>query len=668
MHEKKSVLIEGNNDDIVKTRKDWSGEMKSYPISAKELKVIEIIDRQNSCTAKEIGKHLGVTPRTVLNYIKNINELIGKEVAEIKPTKGRKYTIKKISIEKFENITNTLKNNDLSIPEERIKEIIKILLEKKEMIKLEDLAESLYISRTTLIKDLKRVSGILSNYKIELKGKPNGGIEALGDEMNIRFCLSQMLYKRQNVEIEKSKKFAPIRKHEETVEKILKGVFKKTNFKVSRETFRNIVLHILIAIERFEKGNKIQRIIEKVKNMKETREYNITLSIGEELEKEIGLQLPMEELMYICLHLLGRKPVEEMIESKKTIEIKPIVKKMISDILDEIYENTGFFMKDDKELIWGLELHLNFAVNRIMFNMNIRNPLFEEVKKKFPLAYELATIGASVIEKELDAKVDEHEISYLAMHIGGYIERNNYKYKDIQRVALICGTGLGTAQLMLVKIKKVLGDLQEIKTFSSSYLESQILDEFDIIFTTIDLDINVSTPIIKLDVLFDERDLQNKIAYRKVKQKMSQNSPYIFKSLLKKNMFFKINMEIPEKIIEYMAQRCIEEGTADEGFMYRILERERLSPTSFDNLIALPHAINYKSNEIEIAIGILDKTVKWDKKPVKLVFMVLVPNEIVEDVNLFIKVYEDILKVGQNKNLLQRMAKVKNFDECVSLF
>jgi len=642
--------------------------MKKYLINAKEFKVIEILEQRKACSANEIAKQMGVTPRTVLNYIKNINNLIGKEVAEIKFMKNRKYTIEKIDVKKFEEMKKASGKSNLSIPEERIKEIIRILLEKKQMIKIEDLAESLYVSRTTLIKDLKRVSGILKNYNIKLEGKPNSGIEALGNEISMRFCLSQVFFRKENMVNNKDLQTLQFSNYEKTVEKVLKRVLNHTDFKVQRQSYRNLILHTAIAVERFEKGYCIEKIPENVKNIDNTREYQISLSIGEELKKEIGIELPKEELIYICLHLLGRKPIEEMMESQNSIEIKPTVKRIVSKMLDEINKATGFFMKDDKELVCGLELHLNFAVNRLIFSMNIRNPLILEVKKKYPLAYELAAIGASVIEKELNVNVNEHEISYIAMHIGSYIERNNYKYKDIQRVALVCGTGLGTAQLMLVKIKKVLGDLQEIKTFSSVTLEPQILEEFDIIFSTIDLDINVSTPIIKLDVLFDETELQNKIAYRKLKQEMSKNSLHMFKNLLERNMFFRINLEAPEEIIEYMAQKCIKEGKADEGFKERLLERERLSPTSFDNLIALPHAINYKSNRIEIAVGILKKTIKWNKKPIKIVFMVLVPNEIVEDANLFIKVYEDILSVGQNRNLIQKIVKAKDFDEFISSF
>ncbi|WP_066503146.1 HTH domain-containing protein [Abyssisolibacter fermentans] len=180
--------------------------MKEYAINAKELKVIELLNRKKFCTANEIAENLGVTSRTILNYIKNINKIIGKEVAEIKFTKNKKYIIKKINVEKFDIITNAYRKSNISFPEERIIEIIKILLEERKMIKIEDLAEMFYISRTTLIKDLKRISNILKNYNIELRGKPNSGIEAFGNEMNIRFCLSQIFYKRDNGIYKKSQK------------------------------------------------------------------------------------------------------------------------------------------------------------------------------------------------------------------------------------------------------------------------------------------------------------------------------------------------------------------------------------------------------------------------------------------------------------------------------
>ncbi len=642
--------------------------MKSYLVNSKELKVVEVLEEYGPCSAKEIAKNIGVTPRTVLNYIKDLNYAIGKEVVEIKFGKGRKYHLYKKNNEKYKKIINVWDKNDISTPEERVKEIARILLENKKIVKIEDLADDFYVSRTTLIKDLKRVSLLFKNYDIVLKGKPNSGIEIIGTEMNIRLCLAQILFKIENKLTEEPKENIKFSKFEKVVKKVLKRVFAKTNFKISRGNYENLVTHISIALERFEQGFRINEVPSKIKNIDNKKEFEVSVLIGKELNKEIDMNLPKEELLYICIHLLGRKPIEEMMETENHIEVKPVVKKIVSNMLDEINKATGFLMKDDKELIWGLELHLNFAINRLMFNMNIRNPLIKEVKKKYPIAFELATIGAKVIEKELDVKVNEHEISYIAMHIGSYIERNNYKYRDIQRVALICGTGLGTAQLMLVKIKKVLGDVQEIKTFSSSFLDPQVLEEFDIIFTTIDLELNIPTPIIKLDVLFDENELHHKIVYRKLSQQTTNKNLYAFKNLLEKDMFFTIKLKKPEEVIEYMAQKCIEAGKVDKEFKERLLERERLAPTAFDNFIALPHAINYKSDKIQIAIGVLKNTIKWANKPIKVVFMVIVPNEIVEDTNLFIRVYEDILKVGQNKNFIQKISKVNNFEEFISLF
>ena len=46
-----------------------------------------------------------------------------------------------------------------------------------------------------------------------------------------------------------------------------------------------------------------------------------------------------------------------------------------------------------------------------------------EVKIKYPYAYELAKIAKKTIEKELDLKIEEDEVSNIAVHVGGAVER-----------------------------------------------------------------------------------------------------------------------------------------------------------------------------------------------------------------------------------------------------
>lgn len=636
--------------------------MKDYLINKKEIKLLEIINSYEELSAKEIAKRLKVTDRTVLNYIKNINSSLGEKIVEIKRSNNRDYYLEKKNIKEFELIIESEKPIDISLPEDRVKQIIRILTKNKKAIKIDDLADELFISRTTLVKDLKRVSLILQNYNIKLLGKQNEGIFISGNEMNIRFCLSHVLnnnHIRQNL-YQMNKVLSD---YEELSREFWIDTLEEEKFKVSNEDFKNLIFHTAIALERFKDDCCIDKLPINDEELVQSREFEICERVAKKIETKLKLKLPDLEIKYLSLHLIGRKPTNQLVTPQGNIPIKPQVKKLVGDMLEEIKKATGFDMKEDSELIWGLEIHLNFAINRIMFGMNIRNPLFEEIKRKYPLAYELAMISAKVIQRKFKVRVNDQEISYIALHIGSYIERNNLN-KDIQKVAFVCGTGLGTAQMMLIKIKKVLSDLHQIKTFSCFDLKESQLEEFDIVFTTVDLDLKTQVPIIKVDVLFDEKDIKNQILIKTNERKKQKG--YLFKQMIQKENFFILEKISVDEVIRTMASKFIDQELADDKLIERLLEREELSATSFGNFIALPHTVNHKGDSLELSVAVLKEDVVWGSLPVRLVFMMLIPENIADQAGIFIRVYEDILKFGQNKEIVQKLIESKDFESFVS--
>ena len=74
-----------------------------------------------------------------------------------------------------------------------------------------------------------------------------------------------------------------------------------------------------------------------------------------------------------------------------------------------------------------------------------------DIRIKYPYAYELGKIAKKTIEEELGLKLDDEEISNIAVHVGGAIERSEHNQKKkVFKVIIVCVSGIGTS--MLVKI------------------------------------------------------------------------------------------------------------------------------------------------------------------------------------------------------------------------
>ena len=86
-----------------------------------------------------------------------------------------------------------------------------------------------------------------------------------------------------------------------------------------------------------------------------------------------------------------------------------------------------------------LQYHLTFMINRLMFGLRIKNPLLDEVKTKYPLAFKMAQIAGQVIENEYDFETSEDELGFLAFYFGVFISNTNVKVKTIERQPLSVG-------------------------------------------------------------------------------------------------------------------------------------------------------------------------------------------------------------------------------------
>lgn len=95
------------------------------------------------------------------------------------------------------------------------------------------------------------------------------------------------------------------------------------------------------------------------------------------------------EVYYIAQCLLASKKLTDISESMD----KKHVKKLVNIILKEIYEKLSIDFTTDEYLIDGLTLHLNIALARIHFQMNIRNELLETIKNDYPLAFQMGVIA-----------------------------------------------------------------------------------------------------------------------------------------------------------------------------------------------------------------------------------------------------------------------------------
>ncbi|MDI3481228.1 MAG: putative licABCH operon transcriptional regulator [Tepidanaerobacteraceae bacterium] len=70
-----------------------------------------------------------------------------------------------------------------------------------------------------------------------------------------------------------------------------------------------------------------------------------------------------------------------------------------------------------------------------------------------------------------------------------------------------------------------------------------------------------------------------------------------------------------------MANELYDRGYVPQNYPELVFEREKISSTSFGNLVAIPHPIIMNAYETVISAAILDKPIVWGNHKVQVVFM-----------------------------------------------
>src|SRR5699024_2887692 len=395
----------------------------------------ELMASESPLTGAYLASVNQVTARTTRNDVKNLNKIVSEYGAQIHTVMGKGYQLKVIDDHKFrrflrENLSEEEAIDNLvpSLPEERTAYLIKRFLLSNGYLKLDDLADEIYVSRSTIQNDLKNVKKVLDHYDIHLESKPNHGLKAVGDELKLRFCMAEYIFDRSEEISDKlpDELFSSFPKKDmAAVLEIIVDEIKVYDITLSDIAINNLLIHIVIAYKRIKEGHHVSLYHTDFKEIAEQREFQVAERIVKKVERTLDVRFPEEEVAYVAIHLLGTKMVSVPGTSyEKSVDrlINPDTYQLVDAMLEKIEEKMNLKINRDQELMVALGLHLRPAINRYKYGMNIRNPMLEDIKRNYPLAYEAGIIAALAIEEHTGSEINENEIGYLALHIGAAME------------------------------------------------------------------------------------------------------------------------------------------------------------------------------------------------------------------------------------------------------
>ncbi|MFB5678480.1 BglG family transcription antiterminator [Paenibacillus terreus] len=618
--------------------------------------------------SEHLAKLIQVTSRTVRNDIRELDEFLAGRGAAIEPVRSRGYELKIHDDRAFKELLQQLfsyhEPDDPGLPEYRQLYLIRRLLLAGGYLKLEDLADELYVSRSTVQNDFREVKKTLQAYGVSIDARPNYGVRLEGSEVRLRFCMSEFIVNRSgNGPGSRENEFASIVTPQEmtVIQSIILEQTQKFNVVLSDIAFSNLATHIAIACRRIREGNQLCSFSDDLQHFRGMEEYGVAQRIVMLIEKELKLPFPEAEIAYIAMHLGGTRWFNEISAvGKEEADAEKLIDRDIyelgKEIIDAVERDLGLGIKGDQELFMGICLHLKPALNRVRYGMSIRNPLLDQVKANYPLAFQAGVIAAKLIKRKINMSIPEAEMGYLAIHIGAAMERSPGKQRP-KRCLVVCTSGVGSARLLYYKLRSKFGSQLEIAGTTEYYKLKQLsLENIDFLVSTIPIQDPLPVPVVVVETLLGGGDLH------KIRNLLTEEGDVTLRYVMEELVFLKQSFTSREEVISFLGAKIHDLGLVQSaaGFVGLVLEREQAAPTSYGNLVAIPHPITPQSSRTVWAICTLEQPIDWAGKPVQFVCLLSISRNGADSPA---EMYDQLIRIADSPDMIRQLLECETFRE-----
>ncbi|MDN5575111.1 MAG: BglG family transcription antiterminator [Pediococcus sp.] len=616
-------------------------------LTDQEVQMIKLILNTGTVHYSDISKSIGRSRKTISKYLDNIEEFLqGYHVALVRKRNVGIY---------FEGDTTDLQNviQNKNYPDtpntknERVIAILSKLLLANYPQTIQQLADSTFVSRSTLESDFKEVKRTLAKYGALIE-TTHDGMQIVASESSKRKLMSELLTmywgNTMYLENKEGEMHRELKIPNDMRSFFSKDIFKKVLSALDRfqqvsplhftdYEFQSLAIHLIISMERIIKDKTLEKSEHPVK-----LEMN-TVSLINILESVFKVSIPQYERQYINIHILAAEG-QPIGKDKLEKADSPIQQNVIHEFLASNIRN------HDEVLLRGLTVHVTSALKRLYLGLNLHNPYTEDIKKFFPLAFNNAIDISAKIEKQFNITLNEDEVAFIALHLEAYIERQ----KSMVNAVIVCGTGLGTARLLEQRVKKYFSDSIQINRVTSIQdLKNRPIVE-DLVISTIRIEVP-GTPVVVVPPFLDTGSA-NQIRSKATEiLEDRQNSGSFSRLLDKKLIFFSKEKENREQVITKIGETLQKLRYGRKGISKAALERESLASTAIDN-IAMPHApIEFVAKPC-IAIYINPAGIRWQGNTVNVVFFLAMNREVQTQIEQIYKYFNDVL---ENKKLLKEI-------------
>ncbi|EQK02330.1 TPA: PTS sugar transporter subunit IIA [Clostridioides difficile] len=620
--------------------------------SKKELFLNFIKTQHDWIDSSTLANYLNVSTRSIRKYVNEINST-GEFILSSK--KGYKVNLNnncQTKVDSSENIS----------PDNRLNLILKELIVNSNGINIFDLSEELFVSPATIEGDIVKANKFIGSYNLKIK-QSKFLLKLIGNESAKRKLMSSIIFKETGsdflslFDVQKIYQEYNLTKLKENIIYILK----KYNLFINEYAINNILLHLMITIDRIKKNNYIESV-EVVNYIDNNNDISISRDISNFLESEYNLTLTSAELYYLVFQLTNKTTVlnyHEMDTKSLPNYIDEHFVKLTKKIIKNVYDLYFIDLSDD-EFVVKFTLHVKNLISRAKNNQVLRNQIPQKLKDSYPLIYDISVYICNQIQILENIEIDEDEISYISLHVGSFFDRQKL-LEDKILCALITPNYYDLQFKIVRDLEKRFNESIEIIQIFSDTHNLDFDNKVDMVITTLPISDRCPILFVYVNPYLNRKDYDNiQSKFIQIKDRKNiltvQNhlEMYFSESLFMKNIY----LDSAKDYIKFMGNILYKNKYVKPNYIDDVLIREKMSSTAFNNNVAIPHSMKMDALKTGVCLIVNDKPVKWGEEKVQIIAMIPINEKEKEKFNY---IFESFIEILSEWNNVKELTKADNY-------
>lgn len=576
-------------------------------------------------TGKELADLLSVSSRTIRNDVSQINRLLLDTGVQIVSKHSFGYILQAQNADSLKKLTQS--GESFISRSERLRYIAQRLCLSDQPIDLDDLADEMFISKTTLEHDLKefRRQFVLPDPHIQMRRTRNT-IEFEHDERKRRKILCFLIAHNWNYNGRGNSFFEYSFLHEKTVNICMRQInyyLDKYNIHIEDINMVHLDLCVAIASERIREGKELTDSDE---NMYLTQPaIACTEEMLDSMEKSLGCSFNKNERRDICeLISCSILPDMEMVRERGISSFfSSDLIRFVNTFLNRIKEMYGFDFYDDDDLYDTLTIFLDY-LTRPVHNLNSAELSMQYMNLGYAIGLELAMSIQPLALDFYGSYLSFTELFYLGSMFRCAVAR--LPFPKLRTVILSHYNHSLTWSIKALLLEKFSQDITVTDLLSMYQKDNYDFSDTDLILCTANKPVTSDTRAVQIRISpylnsDDVGKIQSCISKARMQHLYHRDFPDTLTLLDEADWYETLNFVSYFDFLEFLGKKLIEAGYVTEKYLADIFRREKiLSYTGHSSFIIVHSSV--PSVQTHLVVGTLQHRINIDGNKIRTIIMV----------------------------------------------